>query len=50
MHFVTPLHSSYEDAHPGRRTSTCLVIVVDDKGGPTTAEVATEARNESNPV
>ena len=35
--FVTPLHSSYEDAHPGRR-------VVDDEGGPMTAEVATEAR------
>ena len=42
--FVTPLHSSYEDAHPGRRTNTCLVIVVNNEGGPMTAEVATEAR------
>ncbi len=44
--FVHPLHSSYEDAHPGRRTSTCLVIVVDDKGSPMTSEVATEARSQ----
>ena len=47
---VTPPHSSCEDAHPGWSTCTCPVIMVDDEGGPTMAEVATEARNESNPV